>query len=401
MARRVSAARALARERGIPLYLVGGAVRDLLLGRPGRTADVDLVVEEDAPGFARELARRLEARVKLHGRFGTAVVDTSSGERLDLATARKESYDRPGALPRVRPGTIEDDLARRDFTVNAMAMEIARRGRPRLLDPFGGRADLRRGRIRMLHPGSPCDDATRAFRAVRYANRLGFTIDPETRRWIRDAVEGGAVNAVSGDRIRRELALVFSEPNRGDAVRELGRLGLAAALHPSLTVDTATIRRLRFAERLSSKPGPAPTWLVYLLGWMGEGNEGMVAAVAERLNLPRREGAAVRRWPHTSKRLVAAARAPLPRRIAAIEGVSADELIAAAALLSAPLARCLLEARKAAGLHLTIRGRDLLAAGIPAGPAVGRALAATLSARRAGAIPAEEELSFAVKAARS
>lgn len=362
---------------------------------------MDLVVEDDAPGFARELARRLKAPVKLHGRFGTAVVETPSGERLDLATARKESYDRPGALPRVRPGSIEDDLLRRDFTVNAMAMEIARRGRPRLLDPFGGRADLRGRRIRMLHPGSPFDDATRAFRAVRYANRLGFTIDPETRRWIRDAAEGGAVNAVSGDRLRREIALVFSEADRSRAVRELGRLGLAAALHPSLAVDAATIRRLRAAERLASKPGPAPSWLVYLLAWMGEASEGMAEAVAERLNFPRAEVIAVRGWPHTSKRLVGATGAPLPRRIAALEGVSADELLAAAALLPVPISRRLLEARKAAGLHLTIRGRDLLAAGVPAGPAVGRALAATLSARRAGAISAEEELSFAVRAARS
>lgn len=376
-------------------------MRDLLLGRPGRIADVDLVVEEDAPGFARELARRLEAPVKLHGRFGTAVVETPSGERLDLATARKESYDRPGALPRVRPGSIGDDLARRDFTVNAMAMEIARRGSPRLLDPFCGRADLRRGRIRMLHPGSPFDDATRAFRAIRYANRLGFTIDPETRRWIRDAVEGGAVNAVSGDRLRRELSLIFSETNRSRSVRELGRLGLAASVHPSLGADAATIRRLRAAERLASKPGPAPTWLVYLLAWMGEPSEGMAEAVAERLNLPRSERAAVRGWPHSSKRLVGAARASLPRRIAAIEGVSADELLAAATLLNGVSARLLLAARKAAGLRLGIRGRDLLAAGVAPGPAVGRALAATLSARRAGAISAEEELSFAVKAART
>jgi tRNA nucleotidyltransferase (CCA-adding enzyme) len=379
---------------------VGGAVRDLLLGRPARIADVDLVVEEDAPGFARELARRLKARVKLHGRFGTAVVETPSGERLDLATARKESYDRPGALPRVRPGSIEDDLARRDFTVNAMAMEIARRGRPRLLDPFGGRADLRRRRIRMLHPGSPFDDATRAFRAVRYANRLGFEIDPETRRWIRKAVEEGAVNAVSGDRLRRELALIFSEPDRGRAVRELGRLGLAAAVHPSLAVDAATIRRLQAAERLASKPGPAPSWLVYLLAWMGEASEGMAEAVAKRLNFPRAEGIAVRRWPHTSKRIVGAAPAPLPRRIAAIEGVSADELLAAATRLPVPLARRLLEARKAAGLRLKIRGRDLLEAGVPAGPAIGRALSATLSARRDGTIRPDEELAFALKSVR-
>jgi tRNA nucleotidyltransferase (CCA-adding enzyme) len=398
----VAPARDLAREKRAALYLVGGAVRDLLLGRPSEIVDVDLVVESDAVGFARELARRTGATVKFHGRFGTAVLKAPSGERLDVATARAEQYERPGALPRVQAGTIEDDLARRDFTVNAMAIEIARSKRPRLLDPFGGREDLSRGRVRMLHPRSPVDDPTRAFRAVRYANRLGFRIERSTRRWIREAIESGVLSTVSGDRVRREIALLFSEKGRAAAAQDLAALRLAAAVHPSLRYDGTAARRLRAVERLATQSGLQTTWLVYLLTWMGETDARAAEGIAARLNLPRAAAAMVRGWRGTWRRLAAAAGEGRSRCIDAAETVSDDELLAAAAQLPSASRRRLFEARRAGATpSLTIRGRDLLAAGIAPGPAVGRALSATLSARREGAIRPEEELSFALKAARS
>ncbi|PYQ35513.1 MAG: hypothetical protein DMF55_07300 [Acidobacteria bacterium] len=150
--RRIAPVRKLALETGTTLYLVGGAVRDLLLGRA--ITDLDLVVEADAVVFARRLAHDLHAAVETHRRFGTAVLRLPEGERLDVATARAEDYETPGALPRVRAGSIDDDLARRDFTVNAMAMRIGRSNRPDFLDPFGGRRDLRARLVRALHPRS-------------------------------------------------------------------------------------------------------------------------------------------------------------------------------------------------------------------------------------------------------
>lgn len=400
LARRVAEARALARERGIALYLVGGAVRDLLLGRS--SVDVDLVVETDAAGFARELARRLGGTLKLHGKFGTAVLETPDGGKLDVATARAEDYDRPGALPRVRPGAIEDDLARRDFTVNAMALEIARAKTPRFLDPFDGAADLRRRLIRMLHPRSPVDDPTRAIRAVRYANRLEFRIESRTRGWIRAAVREGALDGVSGDRLRREIALLFSERNRADAARAMDALGLAAAVHPGLRFDARAARRLRAAERTAEKEGSRATWLVYLLAWMGETSEAAADAVAGRLSLPGRPARIVRAWPRTERALSAADRESPSKLGAKLEGLSDDEVIAAAAMLPPPARRRLLAARRALpDLQLRIRGKDLVAAGVPPGPAIGRALSATLTARRDGAIRPEEELAFALEAARS
>jgi tRNA nucleotidyltransferase (CCA-adding enzyme) len=398
--RRVAPARKLARETGIALYLVGGAVRDLLLGRA--VTDVDLVVEADALGFAARLARELGAAVELHRRFGTAVLSLPDGERLDVATARAEEYQKPAALPRVRASSIEDDLARRDFTINAMALEIARSKRAALLDPFGGRNDLRRKLVRALHPRSFDDDPTRAFRAVRYANRLGFRIESATRAAIRAAVAAGAVNAVSGDRLRREILLLFTEPNRASAARAMATLGLSRTIHPALSYDAAVGARVRRAERLATEAGRNATWLVYLLSWMGESSAEVADAIARRLNLSSAPSRTVRAWPAAWKALSRAGDRGVAALAERIEGLGEDALLAAAATAPAPLARRILSIRDAAPAYrLTIRGKDLVAAGIPPGPAIGRALSATISARRDGAIRPEQELAFALKAARS
>jgi len=398
LARRLAAARRLARQQNIPLYLVGGAVRDLYLRRP--IGDVDLVVEGDAVAFAQELARDFGAKLALHGRFGTAVVTLPAGGHLDLAGARTEEYDRPGALPSVQPAPISEDLRRRDFTVNAMALEVGKAGKPALLDPFGGRADLRRKVVRMLHPRSPFDDFTRSLRAVRYANRLGFAIERQTRAWIRSAAASGAADAISGDRLRRELLLVFSEKNRAAAVREMASLGISRTIHPRLRFDAAVGRRLRAAERLAAAEGAEATGLVYLLSWMGEISPEAAVGIAGRLNLPRASARAVREWPAFERRVARAVAknedvAPL------VEGRDDDSVLAVAAIAPPAARRRILAAARAGRETLGIAGRDLVAAGIPAGPAIGRALAATLTARRRGKIGKEDELAFALEAARS
>ena len=247
LSKRIGVARRVAREKDVRLFLVGGTVRDLLLRRPVK--DVDLVVEGDAAGFARALSAALGGRARAHERFGTAAVELSDGGRLDVAAARRETYDGPGALPRVQTARIEEDLARRDFTINAMALELSAAVRPRLVDAFGGRRDLERRSLRFLHAHSPFDDPTRAFRAVRYANRLGFRIAPDAGRAIRAALRSGAFDAVSGDRLRRELELLFAERNRAAAVRRLAGLGLAAALGARLQATGAALRRVHRAER--------------------------------------------------------------------------------------------------------------------------------------------------------
>src|SRR5690349_1908741 len=199
---------------GDPVYLVGGAVRDLLLGR-GR-ADIDLVVEGDAAA----LAARLGADVTAHERFGTAKL-ILEGHEVDVATARTEAYPHPGALPVVGPARhLDADLARRDFTINAMAIPL--HGAPRLIDPHGGQADLGTRRLRVLHDGSFADDPTRAIRAVRYAARFGFALEARTEELLRAA----DLATVSANRREAELLRLASEAQAPRAFELLGEWGL-------------------------------------------------------------------------------------------------------------------------------------------------------------------------------
>ncbi len=385
----VAAARQLARERGIPLYLAGGVVRDLLLDRS--TRDLDLVVEGNAIEFARAIAARLGASIQEHPRFGTAALEVPGGAALDVAATRRETYPHPGALPAVVAGaSIEEDLARRDFTVNAMAFELEP-GRRRI-DPFGGAADLARGVIRELHARCFFDDPTRALRAVRYANRLGFRIHRETRRIIAAALAQGALERVSGDRLRREIRLIFEEPQRARAIATLGALGLSRAIEPALGASRQAAARAARAEALSGSVAGQTTWLCYLLTWMWQAGESQVERVADRLALVGPEGRALRRWPETAAQLADGALA---------KGTSNDEIVAAASALPPRKCRALLASAAARGVRLAIGGADLIAAGVPAGPAVGAALSRTLAARQGGRIRADEELAFALAATRA
>ena len=301
-------------------------MRDLDLGRPVR--DVDLVVEGDGIAFARELSARLEAAVREHERFGTATLTLANGEKLDVASTRRETYAHPGALPTVTAGaSIAEDLARRDFTINAMALGL--RPQRRRIDPFGGQEDLARGLVRALHPGSFIDDPTRGFRAVRYANRLGFRIHAATRREIAAAPALRALGRVSGDRVRREIRLIFEEPRRGRATAQLGALGLARAVDTALATGRPAARVAR-AEALVPAIAGKTTWLCYLLAWMWRTDEVEAGRVADRLALAGAEGRILRRWPETARRLSSAEVA---------SGTTSDEVAAAAAALPPAAAR--------------------------------------------------------------
>ena len=380
------------------LFLVGGVVRDMLLGRPVK--DLDFVVEGDAAGFARRIAAKLEGRVREHGRFQTAGVEIGDGIRIDVAAARRETYDSPGSLPRVAPASLPDDLARRDFTINAMALELSPAARPRLYDPLGGRRDLSRRRLAFLHPLSATDDPTRAFRAVRYANRLGFRIAPETAAAVAGALRAGAFDSVSGDRLRRVLELLFAELRPAAAVKRLGALGLVPALGARLPVSADSLRRLRRAERISQDWPSAGGWLLFLLVWASDRPVADLLGLAARLSLQGESGRAVRAWATTRRRLGQLRTQRRPSAIRRLlEGLSAPERGALAALLPRPAATRVLEVARRP-VRLRIGGRDLVAAGVPAGPGLGRALAATLAAREDGMISADEELDFALRRSR-
>jgi len=232
-----------AAEQRYGIYLVGGVVRDLLLGRDN--FDLDLVVEGDAIVLADRLADILQGKVTVHTRFRTATVKWD-GRSVDLATARSETYARPGALPAVKRADIETDLRRRDFTVNSMAVDLSAGNRGRLLDPHNGREDLEQGRIRILHEKSFIDDATRIWRAVRYEQRLDFRIEPATLGLLKQHIS--MLDTISGDRIRHELELVLAEQQPEKGLRRAAELGVLQKIHPALRGDDRLAETFRLAR---------------------------------------------------------------------------------------------------------------------------------------------------------
>jgi tRNA nucleotidyltransferase (CCA-adding enzyme) len=235
----------------LPLYLVGGVVRDIFLGRPA--TDLDLVVEGDAIGLARKLVNKYGGKLTVHSRFGTAqwflpasLADPGSRFAiLDLTSTRSETYPHPGALPSVRKGNISDDLIRRDFTINTLAIRLDMDRDDKILDELGGLEDLRKGIIRALHTRSFIDDPTRLFRAVRYEQRYGFHIDPQTETLISGALRG--IKRLSAERVRHELDLVLEEQLAPAMLTRLADLGILAAVHPSLGWNVLTQDRFRTA----------------------------------------------------------------------------------------------------------------------------------------------------------
>lgn len=275
-----------ARDEQLALYLVGGSVRDLLLDRP--TLDVDLTLEGDAPALARRAAVELrDTRCLVHTAFRTATLK-GPDFRLDIATARAETYERPGSLPTVHPGSLRDDLFRRDFTVNTIALALTDGRHDALIDPFDGRSDLDAGLLRVLHDGSFRDDATRILRGVRYESRLSFRFEPQTLHLLRRDVR--YLGTISGPRIREELARTLREPEPERILLRLQELAALSAIHPTLTFDSS--RAEAFAALKGMRAEPSPTAYLNLLAWDLSREE--AAALAARLALNRRETDAVR-----------------------------------------------------------------------------------------------------------
>jgi tRNA nucleotidyltransferase (CCA-adding enzyme) len=271
----------LARAAGCDSYLVGGAVRDLLLRR--KPVDVDVAVQGPARSVAAlvsALAAEADWSIEVrHERFGTARLRGPDGIRIDVAATREESYPYPGALPVVRTGApILKDLGRRDFTIHAMAFRLSEAGVEQTpVDPFGGENDLERRFLRLLHEGSLADDPTRVFRAARYAARLGFDIDPGISGALRRGVASGSFERISGDRLQRALQEVLSEENRGMAVGILESLGVFDVLVDGWSVPVAV------AQDLTAIQGPEGAWA----GILSPAAPLLRAQIASRLNFSR------------------------------------------------------------------------------------------------------------------
>ncbi|HMO57251.1 MAG TPA: CBS domain-containing protein [Roseiflexaceae bacterium] len=261
-------AAAVAEQRGTAIYIVGGVVRDMLLGR--RRGDLDLVVEGDAIGLAAELARRRGGRVRGHAQFGTATLELTAPMvgvplSLDFVMARTEFYERPSALPDVEAASLRHDLHRRDFTINTLAVCLNPSRYGRLYDFYGGRRDLQRGLVRVLHNLSFIDDPTRVLRAARLAARLGFTIEPRTRALINDAVEQEIFRRTTPQRIVHEICLLLAEPEPERALSLLIEQGVVASLLAGFQAPPDFAQRFSRARRAAFRDLPLPRLYLALL----------------------------------------------------------------------------------------------------------------------------------------
>ena len=378
-----------------PVYLVGGGVRHVL--STDRAPDsLDLAVEGDGRVVARELAARLNGRVREYESFGTATIWTGRIP-LDLAATRREVYDEPGALPRVEAAPLAEDLGRRDFSINAMAIGLRGDDLGHLYDVHRGLADLEERLIRVLHDGSFLDDPTRLLRAVRFEIRLGFTMAEETERAARVAVMEGALSTVSGKRIRDELMDLLGEVEAPDAVRRLSDLGIDRGLHPALRPDpdlvasaalgavalTADRSLAALAALCASAPDELEDWLV-------------------GLQLDARDRDAVlwaARWAQPLARILRE-REHTPAELRPLLGHERPETLALALAFGAPPEPVLRWITDLSRVRLEITGDDLLEAGVPEGPALGRALEGTLDRKLDGLVSGrDEELRIALSLA--
>jgi tRNA nucleotidyltransferase (CCA-adding enzyme) len=379
-----------------PTYLVGGWVRDLLRSElPERGPD--LTVEGDAPLVARALADRLGGEVREFERFRTAIVRIGDVE-VDLVTSRRETYDEPGALPRVEAAPLREDLARRDFAVNAMAIGLKGDDLGHLYDPHGGLSDLDASVLRVLHERSFADDPTRLLRGVRFEARLGFRFDPDTEVLAREAVASGALATVSADRTGRELVKMLEEPEAPAGVRRLKELEIDKALNPALDPDPEQVASAALgavtlgANRVTSE-----------LAAMVVGNPQELDLWVAALPLEARDRDAVARAARVAPRLSTALRERehRPSELRALLGSEPREALALALALGAPSEPVLRWATSLSAVGLEIGGDDLLEAGVPEGPAIGRALEETLRRKLDGLVDGrDEELETALTLAR-
>ena len=367
--------------KGISVYLVGGPVRDAVLNVPAK--DLDFVLIGDAPALAADLAEELGGQLTVHPRFGTATVEIE-GDRVDVVTARKETYPSPGSLPVVSASTLEDDLARRDFSINAMALPLSGDS-PEVIDPHGGLEALAGKSVATLHPGSFADDPTRMLRAVRYEQRLGFKITEETLSQMRQAINDGHVDSVSGDRWRQEFQKIFQEDRAAKMLLRAIEVGALGAVHPALTDG----QRL---TRLAGESGLDPSDFLASLAVSFSAADG--AGFTRRLNLPSDWARGVRDTiVLREKQSAISGPSVRPSDVCmALDGLDPSAIAALARFSDNPQVvarlRQYLDEWRLVSPALT--GDDLLAMGVTPGPMVGQVLRELTTAKLDGLVGNEE-----------
>jgi tRNA nucleotidyltransferase (CCA-adding enzyme) len=391
----------LADRLDLPLYVVGGCVRDLLLGI--ENLDLDLVVEGDGIAFARKLAAEQSGRVKAHDRFGTAVIVLPDGLKLDVATARTEYYEYPTALPTVEQSSIKKDLYRRDFTINALALRLNGRGFGEVLDFYGGQRDLKNQAIRVLHSLSFVEDPTRVFRAVRFETRFGFHLGKDTLALVKAAVKMALFQKLSGHRLLEELKALCSEREPKSGLKRLAELDLLRFIHPKL-VWTPRLEKLLFAVeetldwyRLLYLDHKLEAWLVYMMVIAAVLPDRGVTDLLKRFPFSEREATTLKAMRGGAHRLLRQLSKQPPLKPSGVcrilEGVQDEALVAIMAQSPSDRVKRLVSAYLAAWRQAKPRltGKELQSMGIKPGPIYGKVLTQLRDAHLDGLVKTETE----------
>lgn len=357
-------------------YLVGGSVRDLILGREPK--DPDIVVTGNGPRFARALADKVKGTVGAVSQFGTAIVESPQG-RIDVATARSETYSSPAALPEITPSNMDDDLKRRDFTVNAMALALRPESWGELLDPYKGFADCARGRLRILHDLSFQDDPTRILRAVRYEVRLGFSLTVDTAEALERDLS--YLDRLTSARLFAELRKLLQEPDRADILRRAEALGILGAISPALRVTETGLKAM---EQIGSEDRDVDE-LLYAACLSSSLTDEEADAVIARLE-PDREWQAVVRGAAEFRNIASILETPnlLPSEVFdLLERIPAQVIEFQEIAGPKTYQREHLEAylRRHRNIRAEVTGDDLAEQGVPRGPVMGKLLKELRTAR--------------------
>jgi tRNA nucleotidyltransferase (CCA-adding enzyme) len=402
-------------------YLVGGFVRDLLLRI--ENLDIDIVIEGDGILFAEKFAERFSGRVKSHKKFGTAVVIIPSipplqkggkgGFKIDIATARMEYYEHPAALPIVETSSLKNDLYRRDFTINTLAISLNKKEAWSLIDFFGGQRDLKERAIRVLHNLSFVEDPTRVFRAIRFEQRFNFSIGKQTMALMENAVKKDLFNHLSGSRVYIELVLMLKEREPIKIIKRMHELSLLKFIHPKIVYSEAmkelffnigeviSWHHLSFMER---EDGEAEGWFIYLMGLIDELKDDEIMDVSIRLSLSERyknKAMESREQINTAYKNIFSLGEASTLKPSQIYTIFAPLSLEALLFMMAKMPQERI--KKAISLYLTklrfveieINGDDLVGMGMERGPEIGSALKAVKDARLDGLIKnRDEEMEF-------
>ncbi|MDD5477146.1 MAG: CCA tRNA nucleotidyltransferase [Candidatus Omnitrophica bacterium] len=387
----------VSQETAMPAYLVGGFLRDLILGVAN--FDIDITVEGSGIIFAQKLAKKLKSGIRIHERFGTATLTLDNCLKVDIATTRKEKYPSCACLPVVSSGSLKEDLMRRDFTINAMAVSIAQDNEQKLIDPFGGKEDLKSGRIRILHDLSFKDDPTRILRAIRFEQRFDFKIEPKTLALLKEAIGAGLLSKAHAHRTRDDLILMLKERDPLKQIKRLGDLGGLSFLSDKLKFGKSTQDLFKaidkeicwFMKNYSARR-QLDTWLVYFTALLKPLSLAQLKLVTCKLGLRKGEEKRIISYCRDTHKLVPSLskKGIRPAHIfSLLEPLSYEEivLLRAAGCQNKYLKEYITDFLEIYnGMRLYVSGRDLHGLGILPGPRYQKIFAQVLAAKLNGQV---------------